>query len=146
MQYIQSVANSFFWFAVVLGVLVFVHEFGHFFMAKLFRMRVEVFSLGFGPRLAGWRRGETEYRVSAVPLGGYVKLTGEMGQTEVASDQQLADSDGPKPAEDVDADRQFASRPRWQRFLVLVMGATVRRSRTAWALAPSCSRPTSACS
>ncbi len=64
-------------FIVVLGLLVFIHEFGHFLLAKRAGVRVEIFSLGFGPRLVGRRRGETEYRISAIPLGGYVKMTGE---------------------------------------------------------------------
>src|SRR5437870_3759005 len=64
-------------FLFMLGVLVFVHEFGHYAVAKLFGVRVEVFSLGFGKRLWGFRRGDTDYRVSLLPLGGYVKMTGE---------------------------------------------------------------------
>jgi regulator of sigma E protease len=66
-----------FYFIVLIGVLVFVHEGGHFLVAKLFRVKVHVFSLGFGPRLFGLRRGETDYRVSAVPIGGYVRMLGE---------------------------------------------------------------------
>ena len=58
-------------FVLVLGILVFVHEFGHFIVAKAFRIGVPVFSLGFGPRLLGFRRNGTDYRVSAIPLGGY---------------------------------------------------------------------------
>ena len=64
-------------FLVVIGVLVFIHEFGHFFFAKLFGIRVDVFSFGVGPRLIGFRRKETDYRISAVPWGGYVKIAGE---------------------------------------------------------------------
>ena len=56
-------------FILVLGILVFIHEFGHFVFAKRAGVRVETFSLGFGPRLFGWKRGETDYRISAVPLG-----------------------------------------------------------------------------
>ncbi|HEY6331041.1 MAG TPA: RIP metalloprotease RseP [Blastocatellia bacterium] len=67
---------------VVLGAMVIIHEFGHFIVAKLFRIRVEVFSIGFGKRLLGFRRGDTDYRLSLVPLGGYVKLAGEMGEEE----------------------------------------------------------------
>ena len=63
---------------VVLGIMVLVHEFGHFTMAKFFGVRVEVFSIGFGKRLFGFKRGDTDYRVSLVPLGGYVKMSGEM--------------------------------------------------------------------
>jgi len=64
-------------FIIVLGVLVFIHEFGHFLLAKRAGVRVETFSLGFGPRLVGWKRDGTDYRISAIPLGGYVKMTGE---------------------------------------------------------------------
>ncbi len=61
---------------LVLGVMILVHEFGHFAAAKLLGVRVEVFSIGFGKRLFGFRRGDTDYRISALPLGGYVKMTG----------------------------------------------------------------------
>lgn len=64
-------------FIVVLGVLVFIHELGHFLLAKKHKVKVGVFSLGFGPKLVGYRYGETEYRISLIPLGGYVKLSGE---------------------------------------------------------------------
>jgi regulator of sigma E protease len=64
-------------FAVVLGVLIFFHELGHFLFARMFGVGVEKFSLGFGPRLFGWKTGITDYRVSAIPLGGYVKMVGE---------------------------------------------------------------------
>lgn len=71
-------------FVIVLGVLIFFHELGHFLVARLFRVGVEKFSLGFGPRLVGWKRGITDYRLSLVPLGGYVKMVGE------EPDEQLA--------------------------------------------------------
>src|SRR5271154_5479364 len=64
-------------FVVALGILVLVHEFGHFLAAKLCGVRVEQFSIGFPPRLFGVKIGETDYCVSATPLGGYVKMTGE---------------------------------------------------------------------
>ena len=64
-------------FVVLVGVMVIVHEFGHFAVAKLFRVRVEAFSFGFGPRLFGFKYGETDYKVCLLPLGGYVKMTGE---------------------------------------------------------------------
>jgi regulator of sigma E protease len=89
----------------VLGVMIFVHEFGHFATAKFFRIRVEVFAFGFGPRLFGFRRGHTDYRVCALPLGGYVKMKGE------------------NPDEVLEgAPDEYLSRPKWQRLLVLVMG------------------------
>jgi regulator of sigma E protease len=72
-------------FILVLGILVFIHELGHFVFAKRVGVRIETFSLGFGPRLVGWKRGETDYRISAVPLGGYVKMTGEDPKEEDAA-------------------------------------------------------------
>ena len=94
-------------FILVLGILVFIHEFGHFIVAKGFKIGVPVFSLGFGPRLFGFKRRETDYRVSLVPLGGYVRLAGDE-----------ADENRTGAAE------EFSSRPRWQRFCVFVAGAT----------------------
>ncbi|HEX4066003.1 MAG TPA: RIP metalloprotease RseP [Acidobacteriaceae bacterium] len=92
-------------FLIVLGIMVLVHEFGHFAVAKLCGVRVEVFSLGFGTRLFGIKWGETDYRVSALPLGGYVKMSGETPGAEVTGD----------PGE-------FGSHPRWQRVLIAVAG------------------------
>ena len=77
-------STDIFAFVIVLGVLVFFHEFGHFIMARLFGVGVEKFSLGFGPRLFGKKSGITDYRVSAIPLGGYVKMVGEEPDSEVA--------------------------------------------------------------
>jgi len=77
-------STDIFAFVIVLGILVFFHEFGHFIMARLFGVGVEKFSLGFGPRLFGKKSGITDYRVSAVPLGGYVKMVGEEPDSEVA--------------------------------------------------------------
>src|SRR5437773_12553100 len=83
-------------FVFVLGVIIFFHEFGHFITAKAFGMRVFIFSFGFGPRLLGFRWGDTDCRVSLVPLGGYVKLEGEPDDvlTEDPSMQKVALSDG----------------------------------------------------
>ena len=92
-------------FLIVIGIIILIHEFGHFSMAKLFKIPVAVFSLGFGPRLFGFRFKETEYKVSAIPLGGYVKIHG--------MEDQVAAPDDPN---------SFYNRPRWQRFLVLFMG------------------------
>ncbi|MBI1951811.1 MAG: RIP metalloprotease RseP [Acidobacteria bacterium] len=93
-------------FGVVLGVVVLFHEFGHYLVAKWLGVTVEIFSVGFGPRLAGFKRGGTDYRVSWVPLGGYVKLKGETPEEGNAQD----------PGD-------LLSRSRFQRFLVFVMGA-----------------------
>lgn len=97
-------------FIVVLGVVVFVHEFGHLLAAKAFGMRAYVFSLGFGTRLFGFKWGETDCRVSLIPLGGYVKLEGE-------GDDGLTES-----VEGRGDGKDFLSRPRWQRFLVYFAG------------------------
>lgn len=97
-------------FVVVLGIIIFVHEFGHLITAKAFGMRVFVFSFGFGKRLFGFKWGETDCRVSAVPLGGYVKLEGE--GDDLISEDTSALGDG----------KDFLSRPRWQRFLVYLAG------------------------
>ncbi len=74
-------------FFVVLGVLIFIHEFGHFLVARLFGVGVEKFSLGFGPRILGKKVGITDYRVSAIPLGGYVKMVGEEPDAELAPEE-----------------------------------------------------------
>src|SRR3954454_16727538 len=76
-----------------LGFLVFIHESGHFLVAKLFKVRVLVFSLGFGKRLFGFRRGPTDYRVSIVPLGGYVRMAGDIpGERTIAGPGAVAQS------------------------------------------------------
>lgn len=67
---------------LVLGGLIFFHELGHFAIARVFGMGVKTFSLGFGPKLAGFTSGKTEYKLSAIPLGGYVALAGEQGEEE----------------------------------------------------------------
>jgi len=91
--------------AIVLGVMILIHEWGHYAAAKYFRVRVEVFSIGFGKRLLGFRRGETDYRISAIPLGGYVKMSGENPMDERTDD----------PGE-------FLNHPRWQRFIIAIAG------------------------
>jgi regulator of sigma E protease len=91
--------------SVVLGIMVLVHEWGHFIVAKAFGVRVEIFSIGFGPRLWGRKKGDTDYRISGLPLGGYVKMAG---------DNPLEDRKG-------DPD-EFLSKPRWQRALIAVAG------------------------
>ena len=72
-------------FIFILGAAVTLHEFGHFIVAKLLKIRVETFSFGFGPRLFGWKLGTTDYRISLVPLGGYVKLGGDAAQQQLAA-------------------------------------------------------------
>jgi regulator of sigma E protease len=97
-------------FVFVLGLMIFFHEFGHFITAKAFGMRVFIFSFGFGRRLFGFHWGDTDCRVSLIPLGGYVKLEGE-------PDDQLSE-DVSKSGDS----RDFTSRPRWQRFVVYLAG------------------------
>lgn len=95
-------------FIIVLAVLIFVHELGHFLSARMFGIRVDAFKIGFGPKLFAWKRGETEYGVNAVPFGGYVKIFGENPDTDSIS--------GP------DSARSFVNKPRWQQAIVLVAG------------------------
>jgi len=99
---------TWFWILVgifVLGLMVLVHEWGHFIVAKMLGVRVDVFSIGFGPRLFGWRRGPTDYRVSVLPLGGYVRMAGD------------------NPSEDREgAPDEFLSQPRWSRALIVFAG------------------------
>ncbi|MBZ5702098.1 MAG: RIP metalloprotease RseP [Acidobacteriia bacterium] len=99
---------------LVLGIMILVHEWGHFAMARLFGVRVDVFSIGFGPRLWGWKRGDTDYRISALPLGGYVRMAGQ-DLSEVDSGEQ-----GPSGAPD-----ELMSKPRWQRALISFGGPLV---------------------
>ena len=75
-------------FTIVLGVLIFIHELGHFSVAKFVGVGVEKFSLGFGPKILGFTKGETEYRLSLLPLGGYVKMTGESIDDEVSDEDR----------------------------------------------------------
>lgn len=99
-------------FIFILGSAVVLHEFGHFIVAKLFKIRVETFSVGFGPRLFGRKWGHTDYRISAIPLGGYVKLGG---------DESNAPLEGAS-AQDIPPEEMFNLRPRWQRILVALAG------------------------
>ena len=92
---------------IVLGVLVFFHELGHFLVARLFGVGVEKFSLGFGPRIFGRKVGMTEYLVSAIPLGGYVKMVGEEPDAEITDEQRHL---------------SFTHKAVWQRMLIVAAG------------------------
>ena len=105
MPQLLSILHTIFDMGIVLGFMILIHEFGHYAAAKYFGVRVEVFSIGFGKRLLGFRRGETDYRISAIPLGGYVKMSGE-NPMDTRSDD---------PGE-------FLNHPRWQRFVVAIAG------------------------
>ena len=110
-EFLVSVAA----FIVLVGVMVVVHEFGHFAIAKLCGVRVEAFSVGFGPRLVGVTYGDTDYKICLLPLGGYVKMTGENPE------QNLETSDG--PAVDLTDDPgALTNHPRWQRILIGLAG------------------------
>jgi regulator of sigma E protease len=118
----------------VLGILIFVHEFGHFIVAKLFNVKVEKFSLGFGPKLFGKQIGETEYLLSAFPLGGYVKMFGEGGVIEGAPPQtsddteKAYDQESGEPLDDVreltdeEKARSFAHKPPLARIAIVMAG------------------------
>src|SRR6266403_3991677 len=93
---------------VILGFMVLIHEFGHYAVAKLLGVRVEQFAIGFGKRLFGFRKGETDYRINAIPLGGYVKMSGENPMDERTGDP-----------------REFMSHPRWHRFLIAIAGPSM---------------------
>src|ERR1700682_1654930 len=100
--------------ALVLGLMIMIHEWGHFIVARLFGVRVDVFSIGFGPRLFGWKRGATDWRISALPLGGYVRMAG----------QDMSDVDGgvqPAPG----SSDELMSKPRWQRAVISFAGPAV---------------------
>jgi len=132
---------------LVLGLMILVHEWGHFIVARLFGVRVDVFSIGFGPRLFGWKRGATDYRVSALPFGGYVRMAGQ-DPTEIDSaDHNWVGSKSKDTKDDAvsDATRAAAefrgvdqtlrlgsgaqdelmSKPRWQRALISFAGPAV---------------------
>ena len=100
-----NAASSIIIAGIVLGIIIVIHELGHFMVAKFFKIKVETFSVGFGPRLIGFRKGDTDYRISAFPLGGYVKMAGETPMDEVKG-----------------LDYEFLSKPKWQRFLVASAG------------------------
>ncbi len=92
------------WLLVLIGVMIMVHELGHFWAARFFDVKVETFSFGFGPRLFGFRRGDTDFRFSLILFGGYVKMLGE------------------QPGETVDDPRSFLAKPRWQRLIIVFAG------------------------
>jgi regulator of sigma E protease len=96
------------WYLVLIGVMILIHELGHYWAARLFDVRVETFSFGFGPRLFGFRRGETDFRFSAILFGGYVKMSGEQPGEENAADP-----------------RGLFSKPRWQRLIIAFAGPAI---------------------
>jgi regulator of sigma E protease len=101
MEFLQNI----WWYLVLIGVMILIHELGHFWAARFFDVKVETFSFGFGPRLFGFRRGETDFRFSLILFGGYVKMAGE----------QLGDEAGQDP-------RSLLAKPRWQRLIIAFAG------------------------
>src|SRR5436190_17802220 len=102
---ISTISSDIIGAVIVLGVIIVLHELGHFLVAKFFKIKVETFSVGFGPRLFGFRKGDTDYRISAFPLGGYVKMAGETPMDSITGEAY-----------------EFLSKPKWQRFLVAAAG------------------------
>src|SRR6267154_937109 len=140
--------------ALVLGVMILVHEWGHFIAARIFGVRVDVFSIGFGPRLFGWKRGATDYRVSALPLGGYVRMAGQdPSEIDSARSTSIPRADKDKPELHVGAEAvgvseitfktpearraeqllrsstgapdELMNKPRWQRAIISFAGPLV---------------------
>jgi regulator of sigma E protease len=99
------ILQNIWWALVLIGIMILIHELGHYWAARFFDVKVEAFSFGFGPRLFGFRRGETDFRFSAILFGGYVKMVGEQPGDENASDP-----------------RSFLSKPRWQRLIIAFAG------------------------
>ncbi|MFN3323733.1 MAG: RIP metalloprotease RseP [Bryobacteraceae bacterium] len=101
----MTIFENIWWLLVLIGVMILIHELGHYWAARLFDVRVETFSFGFGPRLFGFRRGETDFRFSAILFGGYVKMAGEQPGDDAVSDP-----------------RSFLAKPRWQRLIIAFAG------------------------
>ena len=100
-----QILQNIWWFLVLIGVMILIHELGHYWAARMFDVKVETFSFGFGPRLFGFKKGETDFRIAAILFGGYVKMAGEQPGDESAADP-----------------RSFLSKPRWQRLIIAFAG------------------------
>jgi regulator of sigma E protease len=112
MQHLEDIL----WLLVLIGVMINIHELGHYLAARYFDVKIEAFSFGFGTRLFGFRRGETDFRFSAIPFGGYVKMAGEtMGDLRTAEAGEQTGSEANDP-------RSFIAKPRWQRLIILFAG------------------------
>jgi regulator of sigma E protease len=108
-----EIAQNILWLLILIGVMIMIHELGHFWAARYFNVKVETFSLGFGPRLFGFRRGETDYRVSLVLFGGYVKMAGAETTEFGAENTSATESADP---------RTLLAKPRWQRVIIAFAG------------------------
>src|SRR5450631_355220 len=100
-----TILQDIFFALVMIGIMILIHELGHYWAARFFDVKVETFSFGFGPRLFGFKKGETDFRVAAIFFGGYVKMAGEQPGDENANDP-----------------RGFLSKPRWQRLIIAFAG------------------------
>lgn len=100
----MHIVQNVWWLLVLIGVMILIHELGHYWAARFFDVKVEAFSFGFGPRLFGFRRGETDFRFSLILFGGYVKMTGE------------------QPGDESNDPRGFLAKPRWQRLIIAFAG------------------------
>jgi len=108
----MAIAQNILWVLVLIGVMILIHELGHYWAARVFDVRIDVFSFGFGPRLFGFRRGETDFRFSLILFGGFVKMAGEQPGEETAADP-----------------RSLLNKPRWQR-LVIAFSVAPARSKS----------------
>ena len=104
----MQVLQGIWWYLVLIGVMILVHELGHYWAARFFDVKVETFSFGFGPRLFGFKKGETDFRFSAILFGGYVRMAGEQVGDEAASDP-----------------RSLLAKPRWQRVIIAFAGPAI---------------------
>ena len=100
----MAVLQNIWWYLVLIGVMILVHELGHYWAARFFDVKIEAFSFGFGPRLFGFKRGETDFRFCAILFGGYVKMAGEQFGDLTDPGDQNANADP----------RNFLAKPRWQ--------------------------------
>ena len=103
MGILENILHNFWWLLVLIGIMIVIHELGHYMVARCCDVHIEAFSIGFGPKLFHWQRGETEFRICCLPVGGYVRMAGEQP------------TDSPDP-------RGFNVKPRWQRLLIVLAG------------------------
>ena len=103
MGILENILHNFWWLLVLIGIMIVIHELGHYVVARCCDVHIEAFSIGFGPKLFHWQRGETEFRICCLPVGGYVRMAGEQP------------TDSPDP-------RGFNVKPRWQRLLIVLAG------------------------